>query len=55
MTHIKKFGLLFINNSKFIKFNTDIDRNTDEQCANMILKLALREEGFEWNINGYRE
>jgi hypothetical protein len=52
MTHIKKFGLLFINNSKFIKFNTDIDRNTDEQsCANMILKLALREEGFEWNIN----
>jgi hypothetical protein len=52
MRYIKKFGLLFINNDKFVKFNTDVEKNTDEEsCANMILKLALREDGFEWNVS----
>ena len=50
-----KFGLLYINSGKLVKFYTDESKHSDERSvANIMIKRVITEEGFEYSWKGIK-
>lgn len=50
-----KFALLYIGSGKLVQFYTDNDKHSDEKsCANILLRLALKEDGKEFNMSSMK-